>query len=135
MILYNKNKTSLGLFGFTQSQLLPLNICQKLGRLETDSAQCSTSQMHEVCPKNFFFHHWLSTVGSLWKTPLSFVQTECSAPLTSDLALSGIGGNLVAIQSSRISTHLHFHCAPGEVPEEAKGCYYPCRTFFGTGVF
>lgn len=48
--------------------------------------------------------------------------------------INGIGGNLVAIQSSRISTHLHFHCAPGEVPEEAKGCYYPCRTFFGTGA-
>uniref|UniRef100_A0A668AQF6 Solute carrier family 41 member n=1 Tax=Myripristis murdjan TaxID=586833 RepID=A0A668AQF6_9TELE len=43
--------------------------------------------------------------------------------------INGIGGNLVAIQSSRISTHLHFHSAPGEVPEEAKGCYYPCRTF------
>ncbi|XP_051912127.1 solute carrier family 41 member 2 isoform X1 [Hippocampus zosterae] len=47
--------------------------------------------------------------------------------------INGIGGNLVAIQSSRISTFLHFHFAPGEVPEEAKGCYYPCRTFFGTG--
>ncbi|TNM91710.1 hypothetical protein fugu_020090, partial [Takifugu bimaculatus] len=45
-----------------------------------------------------------------------------------------IGGNLVAIQSSRISTHLHFHCAPGEVPDETKGCYYPCRTFCGTGA-
>ncbi|XP_057711107.1 solute carrier family 41 member 2 [Corythoichthys intestinalis] len=48
--------------------------------------------------------------------------------------INGIGGNLVAIQSSRISTFLHFHCAPGEVPDEAKGCYYPCRTFFGTGA-
>lgn len=48
--------------------------------------------------------------------------------------INGIGGNLVAIQSSRFSTHLHFHCAPGEVPDEAKGCYYPCRTFFGSGA-
>ncbi|XP_061570776.1 solute carrier family 41 member 2 [Cololabis saira] len=48
--------------------------------------------------------------------------------------INGIGGNLVAIQSSRISTHLHFHCAPGEVPDEAKGCYYPCRTFCGKGA-
>ncbi|XP_042366969.1 solute carrier family 41 member 2 [Plectropomus leopardus] len=48
--------------------------------------------------------------------------------------INGIGGNLVAIQASRISTHLHFHCAPGEVPDEAKGCYYPCRTFCGTGA-
>ncbi|XP_035257468.1 solute carrier family 41 member 2 [Anguilla anguilla] len=48
--------------------------------------------------------------------------------------INGIGGNLVAIQASRISTHLHFHSAPGEIPEEAKGCYYPCRTFCGTGA-
>ncbi|XP_016137154.1 solute carrier family 41 member 2-like [Sinocyclocheilus grahami] len=48
--------------------------------------------------------------------------------------INGIGGNLVAIQSSRISTYLHFHSTPGEVPDEAKGCYYPCRTFCGTGA-
>ncbi|KAK1906668.1 Solute carrier family 41 member 2 [Dissostichus eleginoides] len=39
-----------------------------------------------------------------------------------------------AEDASRFSTHLHFHCAPGEVPEEAKGCYYPCRTFWGKGA-
>ncbi|KAG7270678.1 hypothetical protein CRUP_030405 [Coryphaenoides rupestris] len=48
--------------------------------------------------------------------------------------INGIGGNLVAIQSSRISTHLHFHSTPGEVPPEARGCYYPCRTFYGSGA-
>ncbi|XP_073671951.1 solute carrier family 41 member 2 [Paramisgurnus dabryanus] len=48
--------------------------------------------------------------------------------------INGIGGNLVAIQASRISTHLHIHSAPGEVPDEAKGCYCPCRTFCGTGA-
>ncbi|XP_042325065.1 solute carrier family 41 member 2 [Sceloporus undulatus] len=48
--------------------------------------------------------------------------------------INGIGGNLVAIQASRISTYLHLHNVPGELPEEAKGCYYPCRTYCGTGV-
>ncbi|XP_056101119.1 solute carrier family 41 member 2 isoform X1 [Rhinichthys klamathensis goyatoka] len=48
--------------------------------------------------------------------------------------INGIGGNLVAIQSSRISTYLHFHSTPGEVPDEAKGCYCPCRTFCGSGA-
>ncbi|XP_051850478.1 solute carrier family 41 member 2-like [Antechinus flavipes] len=48
--------------------------------------------------------------------------------------INGIAGNLVAIQASRISTYLHLHGKPGEVPDEAKGCYYPCRTFFGPGV-
>ncbi|NP_001086569.1 solute carrier family 41 member 2 isoform X1 [Xenopus laevis] len=48
--------------------------------------------------------------------------------------INGIGGNLVAIQASRISTYLHLYSIPGELPEDAKGCYHPCRTFCGTGV-
>ncbi|KAB0346369.1 hypothetical protein FD754_011226 [Muntiacus muntjak] len=47
--------------------------------------------------------------------------------------INGIGGNLVAIQASRISTYLHLHSKPGELPDEPKGCYYPFRTFFGPG--
>lgn len=45
----------------------------------------------------------------------------------------GIGGNLVSIQASRISTSLHLNCLPGEVPEDRRRCYSPCRTFFGSG--
>lgn len=48
--------------------------------------------------------------------------------------INGIGGNLVAIQASRISTYLHLHSIPGELPDEPKGCSYPFRTFFGPGV-
>ncbi|XP_054845219.1 solute carrier family 41 member 2 [Eublepharis macularius] len=48
--------------------------------------------------------------------------------------INGIGGNLVAIQASRISTYLHLHSVPGEVPEEAKSFCYPCRTYYGTEV-
>ncbi|XP_056430481.1 solute carrier family 41 member 2 isoform X2 [Hyla sarda] len=46
----------------------------------------------------------------------------------------GIGGNLVAIQASRISTDLHLHSIPGELPDEDTGCFHPFRTFYGTGV-
>ncbi|XP_074490243.1 solute carrier family 41 member 2 [Sebastes fasciatus] len=48
--------------------------------------------------------------------------------------INGIGGNLISIQSSRISTNLHLNYSPGVVPEERKGCYSPCRTFFGSGA-
>ncbi|XP_039988435.1 solute carrier family 41 member 2 isoform X2 [Xiphias gladius] len=48
--------------------------------------------------------------------------------------INGIGGNLVSIQSSRISTNLHLKFSHGEVPEDRKGCYSPCRTFFGSGA-
>ncbi|XP_031138480.1 solute carrier family 41 member 2-like [Sander lucioperca] len=48
--------------------------------------------------------------------------------------INGIGGNLVSIQSSRVSTELHLNYSPGEVPEDRKGCFSPCRTFFGSGA-
>uniref|UniRef100_A0A672RQG8 Solute carrier family 41 member n=1 Tax=Sinocyclocheilus grahami TaxID=75366 RepID=A0A672RQG8_SINGR len=47
--------------------------------------------------------------------------------------INGVGGNLVSIQASRIATYLHFHCPPGELPDDAKGCYCPCRSFCTTG--
>ena len=45
--------------------------------------------------------------------------------------INGIGGNLVAIQSSRIATHLHLHFSPGNVP--LQSCYNPCHTFCLSG--
>ncbi|KAM3870347.1 solute carrier family 41 member 2 [Diretmus argenteus] len=48
--------------------------------------------------------------------------------------INGVGGNLVSIQSSRIATDLHLHGVPGEVPEDRKSCYSPCRTFCGSGA-
>lgn len=47
--------------------------------------------------------------------------------------LPGIGGNLVSIQASRISTNLHLNFSHGEVPEDHKRCHQPCSTFFGSG--
>ncbi|KAG7324035.1 hypothetical protein KOW79_012051 [Hemibagrus wyckioides] len=47
--------------------------------------------------------------------------------------INGVGGNLAAIQSSRIATYLHFHCSLGSLPEDAKRCYCPFRTFYGKG--
>lgn len=46
----------------------------------------------------------------------------------------GIGGNLVSIQSSRISTRLHLNYLPGEVPADRRKCYNPCSIFFGSGT-
>ncbi|XP_054633309.1 solute carrier family 41 member 2 [Dunckerocampus dactyliophorus] len=47
--------------------------------------------------------------------------------------INGVGGNLVSIQASRISTNLHLNFSPGEVPEDRTRCYNPCSTFFGSG--
>ncbi|KAM9320199.1 solute carrier family 41 member 1 [Gastrophryne carolinensis] len=49
--------------------------------------------------------------------------------------INGVGGNLVAVQASRISTYLHMMGRPGEntglLPRK---CPSPCRTFFSSDV-
>uniref|UniRef100_A0A671TPG8 Solute carrier family 41 member n=1 Tax=Sparus aurata TaxID=8175 RepID=A0A671TPG8_SPAAU len=47
----------------------------------------------------------------------------------------GVGGNLVAIQASRISTYLHFWTIPGVLPYKMRQHWpNPCVTFFSAGV-
>lgn len=46
----------------------------------------------------------------------------------------GVGGNLVAIQASRISTYLHFWSIPGVLPYKMRQHWpNPCITFFSSG--
>nr|XP_056716121.1 solute carrier family 41 member 3 isoform X1 [Euleptes europaea] len=49
--------------------------------------------------------------------------------------INGVGGNLVAIQASRISTFLHFWSMPGVLPYKMRQQWpNPCTTFFASGV-
>uniref|UniRef100_A0A8C4GM66 Solute carrier family 41 member n=1 Tax=Dicentrarchus labrax TaxID=13489 RepID=A0A8C4GM66_DICLA len=49
--------------------------------------------------------------------------------------INGVGGNLVAIQASRISTYLHFWTIPGVLPYKMRQHWpNPCITFFSSGV-
>uniref|UniRef100_A0A8C9VC10 Solute carrier family 41 member n=1 Tax=Scleropages formosus TaxID=113540 RepID=A0A8C9VC10_SCLFO len=49
--------------------------------------------------------------------------------------INGVGGNLVAIQASRISTYLHFWSMPGVLPYKMRQHWpNPCVTFFTAGV-
>ncbi|XP_030625186.1 solute carrier family 41 member 1 isoform X3 [Chanos chanos] len=49
--------------------------------------------------------------------------------------INGVGGNLVAIQASRISTYLHFWSVPGVLPYKMRQHWpNPFVTFFGSGV-
>uniref|UniRef100_A0A3Q2PRQ0 Solute carrier family 41 member n=1 Tax=Fundulus heteroclitus TaxID=8078 RepID=A0A3Q2PRQ0_FUNHE len=49
--------------------------------------------------------------------------------------MNGVGGNLVAIQASRISTYLHFWSIPGVLPSKMSQHWpNPCVTFFSSGV-
>ncbi|XP_058499108.1 solute carrier family 41 member 1 isoform X1 [Solea solea] len=49
--------------------------------------------------------------------------------------INGVGGNLVAIQASRISTYLHFWSIPGVLPYKMRQHWpNPFITFFSSGV-
>ncbi|MGH0145112.1 UNVERIFIED_CONTAM: hypothetical protein FKN15_024467 [Acipenser sinensis] len=49
--------------------------------------------------------------------------------------INGVGGNLVAIQASRISTYLHFWSMPGVLPYKLRQHWpNPCTSFFSSGV-
>ncbi|XP_012993617.1 solute carrier family 41 member 1 [Esox lucius] len=49
--------------------------------------------------------------------------------------INGVGGNLVAVQASRISTYLHMNGIPmGEPDPNPRKCPTPCTSFFGSNV-
>ncbi|KHJ41970.1 divalent cation transporter [Trichuris suis] len=47
--------------------------------------------------------------------------------------INGLGGNLVAVQASRMSTYLHKHCKPKVLPDYATDriCWKPWHVLFG----
>ncbi|XP_077982498.1 solute carrier family 41 member 1-like [Glandiceps talaboti] len=75
----------------------------------------------------------ISSVGGLI---LDFAVSNYRGVAIFTPIINGVGGNLVAVQASRISTHLHSHGKPGDpLPDDApKGCRSPCKTFFGGGI-
>ena len=52
-----------------------------------------------------------------------------------DCRLAGVGGNLVAVHASRISTSLHQKGLPGSriKDDTLRGCLNPVKVFFGGG--
>ncbi|KAI1290945.1 Solute carrier family 41 member 2 [Halotydeus destructor] len=47
--------------------------------------------------------------------------------------INGVGGNLVAVQASRISTYMHKRATLGTIPEaDRKLCFSPCSAFMGS---
>lgn len=46
----------------------------------------------------------------------------------------GVGGNLVAVQASRLSTGLHSRARIGKLPADSPNvCFNPFTTYFGKG--
>lgn len=64
------------------------------------------------------------------------MQVTCSSvnPVKCGRHLAGVGGNLVAVQASRLSTSLHLKSQPGVLPDGAvKGCPNPISVFCAKG--
>ncbi|CAG9855187.1 unnamed protein product [Phyllotreta striolata] len=65
----------------------------------------------------------ISSVGGLI---LDFTVSQFKGVAVFQLVINGVGGNLVAVQSSRISTELHSIAQPGHLPNHMQVCISPC---------
>lgn len=68
----------------------------------------------------------ISSVGGLI---LDFTVSQYKGVAVFQLVINGVGGNLVAVQASRISTELHSKGKPGRLPTNMQVCISPCSAF------
>ncbi|KAF5274548.1 hypothetical protein FQA39_LY07160 [Lamprigera yunnana] len=68
----------------------------------------------------------ISSVGGLI---LDFTVSRYKGVAVFQLIINGVGGNLVAVQASRISTELHSKATLGRLPKDSGICLSPCATF------
>lgn len=68
----------------------------------------------------------ISSIGGLI---LDYTVSQYKGVAVFQLVVNGIGGNLVAVQASRISTELHSKANLGRLPSGTRICLSPCATF------
>ncbi|CAH0562634.1 unnamed protein product [Brassicogethes aeneus] len=68
----------------------------------------------------------ISSIGGLI---LDFTVSQYKGVAVFQLVINGVGGNLVAVQASRISTELHSISQPGYLPRHMQVCISPCAAF------
>ncbi|KAF5303890.1 hypothetical protein FQR65_LT08084 [Abscondita terminalis] len=68
----------------------------------------------------------ISSVGGLI---LDFTVSQYKGVAVFQLIINGVGGNLVAVQASRISTELHSRATLGHLPKGMRICLSPCGAF------
>lgn len=81
--------------------------------------------------------HWYPLMTAMTISSISGVILKIAVEKSEDIALftpviCGIGGNLVAVQASRLSTLLHRYSAIGTLPEGEKICMNPLNMFTST---
>ncbi|XP_054164146.1 solute carrier family 41 member 1-like [Oppia nitens] len=74
-------------------------------------------------------------ISSIGGCILDFAVSRFKGIAVFQPVINGVGGNLVAVQASRISTHLHKNSKLGILPKsDAKLCFNPCSAFFGKSI-
>ncbi|XP_017778722.1 PREDICTED: solute carrier family 41 member 1-like isoform X1 [Nicrophorus vespilloides] len=73
----------------------------------------------------------ISSIGGLI---LDFTVSQYKGVAVFQLVINGIGGNLAAVQASRISTELHSKSTLGRLPHGMRVCLTPCTAFCDTSV-
>lgn len=68
----------------------------------------------------------ISSIGGL---VLDFTVSQYTGVAVFQLVINGVGGNLVAVQASRISTELHRFGLLGRLPNHMQVCISPCSAF------
>ncbi|XP_064473181.1 solute carrier family 41 member 1-like [Ornithodoros turicata] len=81
---------------------------------------------------------WIPIISAMAISSLGGCILDMTVPTFDNLAvfqpvISGVAGNLVAIQTSRLSTYLHQRTKIGTHPHAAGVCIDPCSAFFGKG--
>lgn len=69
-------------------------------------------------------------ISSLGGLILDFTVSKYKGVAVFQLVINGVGGNLVAVQASRISTDLHSKANIGHLPPNYTLCMNPASTFF-----
>jgi solute carrier family 41 len=74
-------------------------------------------------------------ISSIGGCILDFAVSRFKGIAVFQPVINGVGGNLVAVQASRISTHLHKRSKLGILPKsDAKLCFSPFTAFFRSNI-
>ncbi|KAK9889165.1 hypothetical protein WA026_004446 [Henosepilachna vigintioctopunctata] len=71
-------------------------------------------------------------ISSLGGLILDYTVAKFKGVAVFELVINGVGGNLVAVQASRISTDLHMTAKLGHLPNNMHICLTPCSAFCDT---
>jgi len=79
--------------------------------------------------------HWYPLMTAMSISTVGGITLKLAVLNSADIALfqpviCGVGGNLVAVQASRLASNLQLYCRPSELPLGERVCVNPCNLLF-----